>query len=47
MSEEYFAWIKQDFSLKVTYRSMSEGEIVFANEPILSYTGPIGFIQLL
>lgn len=25
---------------------MKEGEIVFANEPILSYTGPLGFIQL-
>jgi len=26
---------------------MKEGEIVFANEPILSYTGPLGFIQML
>jgi nicotinate phosphoribosyltransferase len=25
---------------------MKEGEIVFANEPILSYTGPLGFVQL-
>lgn len=26
---------------------MKEGEIVFANEPILSYTGPLGFVQML
>jgi nicotinate phosphoribosyltransferase len=25
---------------------MKEGEIVFANEPILSYTGPLGIVQL-
>jgi nicotinate phosphoribosyltransferase len=26
---------------------MKEGEIVFSNEPILSYTGPLGFVQML
>ncbi len=25
---------------------MKEGEIVFANEPILSYTGPLGIVQI-
>lgn len=47
MKDEYFTWIKQDFSTKVTFRGMKEGEIVFANEPILSYTGPLGFVQML
>jgi nicotinate phosphoribosyltransferase len=47
MQNEFFDWLKQDFSSKITIRGMKEGEIVFANEPLLSYSGPLGFVQML
>lgn len=46
MEEEYFSWLRQDFSSFITVRGMKEGEIVFANEPLISYTGPLGLIQI-
>jgi nicotinate phosphoribosyltransferase len=47
ISQEYINWIKQDFSQKVKVNAFKEGSIVFAKEPLISYTGPLGFVQLL
>jgi nicotinic acid phosphoribosyltransferase len=47
ISQEYFAWIRQDFSQRVKVNAFKEGSIVFAKEPLISYTGPLSFVQLL
>lgn len=47
LSQEYLDWIKQDFRSKIQVNSFKEGSIVFAKEPLISYSGPLGFIQLL
>lgn len=47
MTNEYFDWIKQDFRGKIKIRAFKEGDIVFAKEPLISYSGPLGFVQLL
>jgi nicotinate phosphoribosyltransferase len=47
LSQEYIDWIKQDFRSKIKVNAFKEGSIVFAKEPLISYTGPLGFVQLL
>lgn len=47
LSQEYLDWIRQDFRSKITVHSFKEGSVVFAKEPLISYSGPLGFIQLL
>jgi nicotinate phosphoribosyltransferase len=31
----------------VYYSAFKEGSIAFAREPLISYTGPLGFVQIL
>ena len=47
LSEDYFTWLKQDFTQKLKINAFKEGSIVFAKEPLISYTGPLSFVQLL
>lgn len=44
---EYFTWLRENLKKKLTVKSFKEGEIVFAKEPLITYTGPIGIVQLL
>ena len=39
--------MKQDFTKKIKVKAIREGEIVFAREPLISYTGPLSFVQIL
>lgn len=47
LTQEYFQWITQDFRSRIKINAIKEGSIVFAKQPLISYTGPLGFIQLL
>jgi nicotinic acid phosphoribosyltransferase len=47
LTPDYFNWLKQDFSQKLKIHAFKEGSIVFSKEPLISYTGPLGFVQLL
>lgn len=47
LTEDYFAWLRQDFRSQIQIRAFREGSIVFAREPLISYTGPLGFVQIL
>lgn len=47
LTPEYLQWLKQDFTDKIKVKSFREGSIVFAREPLISYTGPLGFVQIL
>jgi nicotinate phosphoribosyltransferase len=47
LTQEYFQWIKQDFRQKIKVNSFREGSVVFAKEPLISYSGPLAFVQLL
>ena len=45
--EEDFIDYLRNLKLKLTIRSMKEGELVFANEPILQVEGPLAQCQLV
>ena len=47
ITDEYLEWLRQDFSSKIKVKAFKEGSIVFAREPLISYTGPLGFVQIL
>ena len=40
-------WLRQDFSSKIKVKAFKEGSVVFAREPLITYTGPLGFVQIL
>ncbi|MFC3927447.1 nicotinate phosphoribosyltransferase [Streptococcus caprae] len=44
--EDFMAYLK-DFKLKVSIRSAKEGDLVFANEPIVQVEGPLAHCQLI
>lgn len=47
MKDEYFDWVRENIKKSIKIRSFKEGEIIFAQEPIISYSGPISIVQLL
>lgn len=44
--DDFIAYLR-NFKLQLTVRSMSEGEIVFANEPLIQVEGPLAQCQLV
>ncbi len=47
MSDDYFKWLRENLTSDIKIKSMEEGQIVFAKEPLVTYTGKLGIIQLL
>jgi nicotinate phosphoribosyltransferase len=47
LSQEYLDWIRQDFRHKIRIESFREGSVVFAKEPLITFSGPLSFVQLL
>lgn len=47
MKKEYFDWLLSLNSKDLHISSFREGDIVFANEPILTITGPLALCQIL
>lgn len=55
MNHEYFTWLREALTIKnlrvkckiYCYLAMREGEFVFAKEPLITYSGPLGVVQLL